>query len=150
MFWKCISKLQYIQKTQGDQDGKGPWEFVCMCVLSHFNCVWFFATPWTVAHQAPLSVGFCRQEYWSCHALLQGIFLTQGSDLHRLHLLNWQVGSLPLVLPGKPIESLPSINLFNLIIFLFINQQTKFMKCLLAWNHCKGNKARIVSWQQQN
>ena len=25
----------------------------------------FFVTPWTVAHQAPLSVGFSRQEYWS-------------------------------------------------------------------------------------
>ena len=24
-----------------------------------------FATPWTVAHQAPLSMGFSRQEYWS-------------------------------------------------------------------------------------
>ena len=31
------------------------------CVLS---CVWLFATPWTVAHQAPLSMGFPRQEYW--------------------------------------------------------------------------------------
>ena len=27
--------------------------------------VQFFATPWTVAHQAPLSMGFSRQEYWS-------------------------------------------------------------------------------------
>ena len=27
--------------------------------------VWLFATPWTVAHQAPLSMGFSRQEYWS-------------------------------------------------------------------------------------
>ena len=27
--------------------------------------VWLFATPWTVAHQAPLSMGFFRQEYWS-------------------------------------------------------------------------------------
>ena len=33
-----------------------------MCVLS---CVWLFATPWTVACQAPLSIGFSRQEYWS-------------------------------------------------------------------------------------
>ena len=33
-----------------------------MCVLSR---VWLFATPWTVAHQAPLSLGFSRQEYWS-------------------------------------------------------------------------------------
>ena len=28
-------------------------------------CVWLFATPWTVARQAPLSMGFSRQEYWS-------------------------------------------------------------------------------------
>ena len=27
--------------------------------------VWLFATPWIVAHQAPLSTGFSRQEYWS-------------------------------------------------------------------------------------
>ena len=33
-----------------------------MGVLSH---VWLFATLWTVAHQAPLSMGFPRQEYWS-------------------------------------------------------------------------------------
>ena len=32
------------------------------CVLS---CFWFFAALWTVAHQAPLSVGFSRHEYWS-------------------------------------------------------------------------------------
>ena len=35
------------------------------CVLSRFSCVRLFATPWTVAHQAPLSLGFSRQEYWS-------------------------------------------------------------------------------------
>ena len=32
---------------------------------SLLNRVWLFASPWTVAHQAPLSMGFCRQEYWS-------------------------------------------------------------------------------------
>ena len=32
-------------------------------MLSHFSCVQLFATLWTVACQAPLSVGFCRQEY---------------------------------------------------------------------------------------
>ena len=36
-----------------------------------------------------------------CHALLQGIFPTQGSNLHPLHLLRWQAGSLPLAPPGK-------------------------------------------------
>ena len=35
---------------------------MCDKSLSHDP---FFATPWTVAHQAPLSMGFSRQEYWS-------------------------------------------------------------------------------------
>ena len=34
-------------------------------VLSCFSHVRLFAIPWTVAHQAPLSMGFSRQEYWS-------------------------------------------------------------------------------------
>ena len=29
------------------------------------SCIRLFATPWTIAHQAPLSMGFPRQEYWS-------------------------------------------------------------------------------------
>ena len=37
-----------------------------------------------------------------CYALLQVIFLTQGSNPHLLHLPHWQEGSLPLVPPGKP------------------------------------------------
>ena len=32
---------------------------------SHFSCVRLFTTPWTIACQAPLSMGFSRQEYWS-------------------------------------------------------------------------------------
>ena len=62
-----------------------------------------FATLWTVGHQAPLSMGFSRQEYWSgCHALLQGIFPTQGLNSRLLHHLHWRVGSLPLAPLGKP------------------------------------------------
>ena len=34
-------------------------------LLSSFSSVWFFATPWTIAHQAPLSMEFPKQEYWS-------------------------------------------------------------------------------------
>ena len=37
-----------------------------------------------------------------CHFLLQEIFLTQGSDSHLLHLLHWQVDSLPLSYLGSP------------------------------------------------
>ena len=56
-------------------------------------------TLWTVAHQAPLTMGFSKQEYWSgLHALLQGISPTQGLNLS---LLTPRADSLPLVLPGK-------------------------------------------------
>ena len=69
--------------------------------LSH---VWFSVTPWTTAHQTPLSMGFSRQEHWSglpCIPL-QGIFPTQGLNVPLLHFLYWQAGSLPLAPPGKP------------------------------------------------
>ena len=36
-----------------------------LVVVQSLSHVWLFATPWTVAHQAPLSMGFSRQEYWS-------------------------------------------------------------------------------------
>ena len=35
------------------------------CVLSCLSCIWLLVIPWTVAHQAPLSMEFSRQEYWS-------------------------------------------------------------------------------------
>ena len=41
--------------------------YVCMhaCMLSHFSCIRLFVTPWTVARQAPLFLGFSKKEYWS-------------------------------------------------------------------------------------
>ena len=52
---------------------------------------------WTVAHQAPLSMEFSRQEYWSGlpHPSL-GDLPDQGSNPCLLSLLLWQVDSLPL------------------------------------------------------
>ena len=44
-----------------------------------------------------------------CHFLLQGIFLTQGSNPGLLCLLHWQVGSLPLAPPGKPYVSMVDV-----------------------------------------
>ena len=34
-------------------------------MLTRFSCVWLCVTLWTVAHHAPLSMGFSRQEYWN-------------------------------------------------------------------------------------
>ena len=75
------------------------------CALSHFSHVWLFATLWTLAHQASLSVGFSRQEYWSglpCPS--PGIFPTQELNSHLLRLLHWQASSLPLAPPGNPLN----------------------------------------------
>ena len=38
---------------------------LCIVKVKSLSRVWLFVTPWTVAHQAPPSMGFSRQEYWS-------------------------------------------------------------------------------------
>ena len=38
---------------------------MCVHVLSHFSHIQLFSATWTIAHQAPLPMGFSRQEYWS-------------------------------------------------------------------------------------
>ena len=71
----------------------------CMCAQL-LSPAWLFVTQWTVAHQAPLSMGFPRQEYWSRWQFpTQGFFSTQGSNPCFLH---WQVDSLPLSHLGSP------------------------------------------------
>ena len=75
-----------------------------VCVHGCFSCVQLSETLWTVALQAPLSMDSPGKNTGvECHALLQGIFLTQGSNLHLLCLLHWQAGSLPLAPSGKPL-----------------------------------------------
>ena len=74
---------------------------VCVCVLSNFSHVWLCVTPWTIACQASLSTGFCRQDYkseWSC--LVPRGLPNPGIE-HRSPAL--QVISLPTDPPGKPI-----------------------------------------------
>ena len=69
--------------------------------LSHLR---LFAILWMVACQAPLSTGFPRQEYWSGSPFPPPeIFLIQGLNPHLLHLLHWQMDSLPLSHWGSPL-----------------------------------------------
>ena len=60
-------KSKHTQKSLFPRSFQSPWEN-SSCALDSaqsLNHVRLFATPWTVAHQAPLSMGFSRQEYWS-------------------------------------------------------------------------------------
>ena len=61
-------------------------------------------TKWTVAHQAPLSMGFSRKEYRSGLPFPPPMDLPDpGIKPATLHLLSWQVCSLPLSHLGSPI-----------------------------------------------
>ena len=87
------------------KNSKDQPSVVRACTLSHFSCVWLSATLWTVAVKLLCpwdSPG--KNTGVGCHFLLQGIFLTQGSNPHLLRLFHWQVGSLPLAPPGKPLK----------------------------------------------
>ena len=85
---------------------------VCMCACVFIEEVVHacsvlsdcFVTPWTVARQAPLSWDSPGKNTGvGCHFLLQGIFLTQGSNPSHLCLLNWRVDSLQLHNLGSPL-----------------------------------------------
>ena len=76
---------------------------IYLYVLSHFRHVQLFATLWTVAHQAPLAMGFSRQEYWSglpCPP--SGDLPDPGIEPASLMSSTLAGGFLPLAPPGKP------------------------------------------------
>ena len=110
-----------------------------MCSLGHSSHVQIFATLWTVAHQAPLSMGFSRHEYWSrlpcpspgdlpdpgvraaSPALAGGFFTTAAtwealggrvSRLYREHIpaIEQRRGLMPIILPKAHFPLLPKLN----------------------------------------
>ena len=89
ILWFGIWKIQNVMRIF-------PRWNICPCVLSCLTMSSFY-DPIDCSHRSPLSMGFSRQECWvGCHFLLQGIFLTQRSNLCLLHFLYWRVDSLPL------------------------------------------------------
>ena len=72
----------------------------------------------------------CKNTGVSCHALFWGIFPTQGSNRHLLCLLHWQLGSLSLEPPGKP---------------LFI-----INKCLLWMNFPGGSDGKASAYNAED
>ena len=98
------------RKLAGLCSAKSLWLFLAESLLVTKNlstsywvhaqlliCVRLFVTPWTVASQAPLSMGFTRQGYWSWLPFsFPGDLSAQGLNLFLFHLLHWQVDSLPL------------------------------------------------------
>ena len=72
------------------------------------KCVQLFATPWTVAFQAPLSMKFFRQQYWS------GLSFPPSGNLP-----NPGIESTSLLSPSLPLDSLPLHHVGSLISLKF-------------------------------
>ena len=109
--------------------------FMCVhaCVLSHFSHVQLFVTLWIVAHQAPLSMGFSRQEYCSgfpCpslgglpHPWVETAFPALQSD------------SLPTELPGTPAYMYTCVYYIYMCI-LYIHMYIDFMHMFIYVSMC--------------
>ena len=101
--WTELNWTESIRYKSGRQLHSPLGGTCAFCVLSCFSNIQLFVTLWTMARQAPLSIGFSRQEYWSGLPFPSpGIFPTHGSYLCLLCLLHWQVASLSLASHGKP------------------------------------------------
>ena len=99
------------------------------------------------AYQAPMpwdSPG--KNTGVGCYSLLQGIFLTQGSNLCLLHLLHWQEGSLPLVPPGKP--QLSQIYVYNEreMREIFLLRQKRSLCTLCKYIHQNNTSLKVAVW----
>ena len=99
---------------------------VC-CVLRCFRRVWLCES-WT-----PLSNEYSRQNIGLPWALLQGIFLIQGLNLGLWSFLHWQVSSLPLGPPGKPIY-LQIWGIFQNVPYFW----SGFRSAVLLFSHKRG------------
>ena len=105
--------------------------YSCCCLVAKLKSrVWLLATPWAVAHQVSLLMGFPRQEYWSELPFPSlGIFPTQWSNLHFLY---WQVCSLLLSYQGSQyrnkisifFQTFTNLNFFALCIFQHLRHKT--------------------------
>ena len=107
------------------------------CMLSHYSCVQLFVTSWTVAHKAPQSMGFSREEYWSWLSFLSpGDLPDSGTGPTSLMSPALQADSLLIEPPRKPnnlyntvfIEKfVPNSSLWHpLTVFLL---SSYFLKC---------------------
>ena len=76
---------------------------MCECMLSRLSCIQLFATLWTIALQAPLSMGFSRQEDWSgLPRPPPGDLPNPGTEAVSLTSLALAGRFLTIRAPGKP------------------------------------------------
>ena len=148
----CWHRLFQIPMTQNSQD-KQPGFFAKreevrdqkqnrVCMLSR-SVVFDSLRPYAIALQAPLSIGFPRQEHWrGLHFLLQGNILTQVLNPFLLHLLHWQEDSA-----GRPFSNHKGGKRLHRLIHTKVTwQPNEHMNILTYFNSNSSRKKKNV-WE---
>ena len=113
---------------------------VCAESLSH---VWLFATPWTVAQQAPLSMGFSRQEYWSGLPCPPPGGLPNQGIQPRSPLL--QLDSLPSEPPGNPMNTrVGSLSLLQRVVCVCVHTYTAVCFSICSYLHSNSFQSNLL------
>ena len=119
-FWR-MAKKNKVSKVKKKKRHDHMIRSYC-CVCCRFSCVWLFMTLWTVAHQAPLSMGILQARVLEWVALLSSKGASGLEDWTYVSpLLHWQAGSSPLVAPWKPLTPAWSLFIYLFLIYLFFN-----------------------------
>ena len=116
-------------------------------MLSQLSHIWFFATPCTAAHQAPLSMEFSRKEYGN------GLPCPSPGDLPhpgiKLGSPTWQADSLPIETPGKcPIKANHTTFQTSQVTLVVKETACQCRRCKRCeFNHCVGKIPLRKAWQ---
>ena len=115
---------------------------LCVCVLSHGH---LFATPWSVALQAPLFLGFPRQEYWSGLPFFSSRGSSQPSDQTLISCIScigrWIL--LPLHHLGSPCIYYIYMKSYMCILHIYIYKVQKIdTKLFIVISSRKGSRIR--------
>ena len=130
--------------------------------VKSLSCVWLPATPWTAAYQAPLSMGFSRQEYWSGVPLPSPLLHT---GLHTLviNFIRWELFSSYYLLNylchfsgcflGQLVNP-EGMSLENIQQPMFLSMVLQLHTCCLQWSPgplvthtlCRGRMSFWAGW----
>ena len=103
---QCKNTFKFQEKIYQNKTMFLGWVYakllqLCPTVCDPMDCSPLGSSVHGMLHALILELPFPS---FSCHFLLQGIFLIQGSKPRLLYLLHWQIGSLPLAPPRKSLE----------------------------------------------
>ena len=121
---------------------------MCVFVISCFSCIGLYMTLGTVAHQAPLSMGFSRQEYWS------GLSCPPPGDLPNPGIKprspTLQTDSLPTKPSGKPKNT--GVGSLSLLQGVFLTQESNLGSPALQADSLPAElprKSREGEWEKK-